>query len=242
MHTLNRLHFGLQCLLLFLALFMPASNAVRAADTTATVVWFDEQEPGIDPYPVRYIVTPDYMRSDDGLDDGDFLLFDRRQRKIYSVARAARTVLAIDGNGEPPKAPQTLAWHVRERADARAPAIAGIAPLEVALEAGDEVCHTALVAPGFLEPVRAALQEFSQSLAVQQLRTLGNTPPEMQTPCFLSSYLYATDFHVSRGMPLADWNAAGKRREMTDYRMETSVDEALFLVPDDYTLIPAATE
>jgi len=242
MHTLNRLHFGLTGFLLLLALFMLASNAVRAADTTATVVWFEEQEPGIDPYPVRYIVTPGYMRSDDGLDDGDFLLFDRRQRRIYSVARDTRTVLAIDGNGEPPKAPQTPAWHVRERADAKAPTIAGIAPLEVALVAGDEVCHTALVAPGFLEPVRAALQEFSQSLAVQQLRTLGHTPPEMQTPCFLSRYLYATDFHVARGMPLADWNADGKRREMTRYRSDMSVDEKLFVVPDDYALIPAAAD
>jgi hypothetical protein len=242
MYTLKRLRFGLTGLLLCLMLFMLASSLARAADTTATVVWFEESEPGIDPYPVRFIVTPDYMRSDDGLDDGDFLLFDRHQRRIYSVARDTRTVLAIDGKGESPKAPQTLAWHVRERADTGAPAIAGISPVELALEAGGEVCHTALVAPGFLDPVRVALQEFSQSLAVQQLRTLDHTPSDLQTPCFLSRYLYASDFHVARGMPLADWNAAGKRREMTRYRTDMSVDEKLFVVPDDFTVIPAAAD
>jgi len=211
-----------------------------AGEVPATVVWYQEQEAGIAPYPVRYIVTADYLRSDDGIDEGDFLLFDRRTRMIATVVRSSRTVLTIDGAGEPPAKPQSLGFEVRRHSDDKAPRIAGVAPLELELVAGDEVCRTALVAPGFLEPVRAAMQEFSQALAVQQQRTLSHTPAALQTPCFLSRYLYASDFHLAQGMPLADWDSAGKRRELARFESDVGVDEKLFEVPKDYARIPAA--
>jgi len=232
----NGFYIFLRCMLV--AAVTP--GAVPAAEITATVVWFQEQEAGIEPYPVRYIVTPDYMRSDDGQDAGDFLLFDRRQRRIYSVVNSNRSVLEIDGGGAPPEKPQTLQFSVRQRADDKAPNIAGVSPLQVELVAGDEVCRTALVAPGFLEPVRAALQEFSLALAVQQVRTLERTPVDMQTPCFLARYLYATDFHHARGMLLADWNNTGERREITGYESGVPVSDKLFVVPKGFKVIPAA--
>jgi len=218
----------------------PAPAAL--ADSAGTVVWFVEQEPGVDPYPVRYLVTPEFMRSDDGRDDGDFLLFDRRERKIHSVARDNRTVLEIDGGAAAPRAPDELSLSVREHVDGEAPKVAGRSPVEVELLAGDQVCQSALVAPGFLEPVRAALQEYNRALAVQQLRTLNRTPPEFRTPCFLSRYLYATDFHLARGMLLADWNQSGKRRELTRYQTDVPLDDSLFTVPGDFRVIHGGGE
>ncbi len=227
---------------LWLAGVLALSGAVHAgvAQTPATVVWFQEQEAGIAPYPVRYIVTPDFMRSDDGRDDGDFLLFDRRRGKIYSVVREERRVLEVDGKGAPPEKPGSLQFKVRQHSATQAPKIAGAAPLEVELSAGGEICRTALVAPGFLEPVRLALQEFALALAVQQQRTLAHTPEPLQTPCFLSRYLYATDFQLSRGMLLADWNSDGERRQLTGFEAAVPVDEKLFVVPVGFTVLPAA--
>ncbi len=224
------------------ALMLLGILAGAHAQTTATVVWFQEQEPGIAPYPVRYLVTPRFMRSDDGVDSGDFLLFDRQTRKIYSVARDNRTVLEIDGGGALPQKPRTLSFTVDKRSAQGAPSIGGQEPLQVELSAGGEVCRTALVAPGFLEPVRLALQEFSRALAVQQGRTLARTPVEMQTPCFLSRYLYATDFPLRQGMLLADWNQAGERRELTGFKRDLVVDDALFEVPQSYAVMPAAAD
>lgn len=221
---------------------LSAGAEAQATETAATVVWFREQEAGIEPYAVRYIVTPRYLRSDDGMDDGDYLLFDRRAYRIYSVVKDTRTVLEIDVAGTPPEKPDTLQFTVEQQADTRAPKIAGAAPLELRLMAGDEVCRSALVAPGFLEPVRAALQEFSRSLAVQQVRTLARTPEDMQTPCFLSNYLYATDFDLARGMLLADWDDSGARRELTGYEADVVVDGALFALPEDYAVIAPPAE
>lgn len=226
--------------LLAAALLIPVAAPMAAADEVpATVVWFQEQETGIDPYPVRYIVTADYLRSDDGVDAGSFLLFDRHTRRISSVVPANRSVLVIDGEGELPEKPTSLEFSVRRRVDEKAPAIDGVTPLELKLVAGDKVCRTALVVPGFLEPVRAAMQEFSRALAVQQQRTLSHTPENMQTPCFLSRYLYAGDFQVAQGMPLADWDDSGERRELTRFDTEVGVDDSLFEVPTDYNVITA---
>lgn len=205
------------------------------AETRATVVWYTQQEPGIDPYRVRYIITPDFMRSDDGQDSGDFLLFDRGQRQIYSVATEDRRVLEIDGNADAPQKPAKLLIDIRQHTDRKAPPINGKSPLEVDLVAAEKICRSALVAPGFLEPARQAMQEYSQALAVQQLRTLSNTPADYQTPCFLSRFLYATDFHLALGMVLADWNDQGERRELSAYETDVPVSGALFVLPDGFT-------
>jgi hypothetical protein len=216
--------------------------STAAAETVATIVWYSEQEPGIEPYPVRYIITPDYLRSDEGGSENDFLLFDRRQRKIYSVVAENRTVLEVDGNGNAPQKPGDLSIRVREHIEPKAPAIGGRQPLEVKLIAGREDCQSALVVAGFLEPVRAAFQEYSQALAVQQVRTLGRTTAALQTPCFLARYLYAGDFALAKGMILADWDQRGERRELTAYETDVPVADTLFVVPADFRRISVAAD
>lgn len=225
----NRVLVLLGCLLAGLGY-----GVATAAEIRATVVWYTEQEPGIEPYRVRYIVTPAFMRSDDGRDNGDFLLFDRGQRRIYSVVTENRSVLEIDGNAGSPQKPADLVIDIRRHVDQKAPMIGGKSPLALELVAAEKLCHSALVAPGFLEPVRRAMQEYNLALAAQQLRTLNNTPAAYQTPCFLSRYLYASDFHLAQGMVLADWDGKGKRRELTDYKTDVPVSDALFVLPDGF--------
>ncbi len=228
---------------LFVRVLIGASMCSAAlAQNLATMVWYSEQEPGIKPHRVRYIVTPEYLRSDDGQSGNDFLLFDRRQRKIYSVAADNRTVLEVDGNGKAPLKPDDLPIAVRVRVDPKAPMIDGKPTLEVQLVAADQDCHSAMVVANFLEPVRAALQEYSQALAVQQARTLDHTPSALQTPCFLARYLYAGDFALAKGLILADWNNAGERRELTGYETDVPVADTLFVVPVDFRRISAAAE
>ena len=55
---------------LLLILLSPASVV---ADVKGTVLWYMEQEAGNDPYRVRYIVTGDYLRSDEGENEGGWM-------------------------------------------------------------------------------------------------------------------------------------------------------------------------
>lgn len=205
----------------------------------ATILWYVEQEPGIDPYRVRYIVTDDYLRSDDGRDDGDFLLFDRSQDMIYSVVPESRTSLELDGNGVVPEAPAEIGLRIKQSVDDNAPKIGGRSPLALQLFAGGELCHSAMVAPGFLDNERQVFQALSRALAVQQTRTLNNTPVELRTGCFLAYYLHAGDFHLRSGMVLAEWGPDGKRRELVGVEDDVMVSPALFIVPDDYAVMRA---
>jgi hypothetical protein len=202
-----------------------------AGDIAATVVWYAEQEAGSEPYRARYIVTDAFLRLDEGNDEGGFVLLDRRQRRIYNVVPETDSVLNIDGRGPVPEPPESLSIEVEESRDAQAPRLEGRQPLTLVLRAGNEVCRSAVVVPGLLEDLSAAFSEFFRVLAVQQSRTLDNTPAELQTPCFLARYLYAGDFHSNAGLPLLEWSGDSDRRELLDYERGVMVDESLFAVP-----------
>jgi len=139
-----------------------------------------------------------------------------------------------------PDIPSRLDVSIRQRVDSNAPRVTDKVPLTVELMAGDELCYSAVVVPGFPGPARAAFQEFATSLAVQQMRTLENTPAQYQTPCFLSRYLYAADFQMQQGVPLLEWNGKGERRELIDFQIGVELDERLFQLPEGYEMIKAA--
>ncbi|MFQ5645105.1 MAG: hypothetical protein ACE5FQ_15620 [Thiogranum sp.] len=216
------------------------ASAISHAAMNGSILWYLEQEAGIEPYKVRYLVTDGFMRSDEGDGKGGFALFNRKTKQVYSVVPEDRTMLRINGQGQVPAIPRQLNVSIKQSVDAKAPRVADKAPVTVELLAGDELCYTAVVVPGFPGPARAAFQEFAESLAVQQMRTLENTPVQYRTPCFLSRYLYAADFHVQRGVPLVEWNDQGERRELIDYQIGVELDERLFVLPEGYELIRAA--
>jgi len=204
------------------------------------VLWYAEQEAGIEPYKVRYIVGRDFMRSDEGGNEGGFVLLDRAEQQIYSVVPQNRTILHIDGRGELPQVPPQLSIEIKRSADEKAPEIAGKVPVRLELVANQKLCYSAVIVPGHLEQARAALQEFARALSIQQSRTLAATAQEYQTPCFLSRYLYATDFHLQQGIPLVDWSQQGQRRELLDYETGVELDEGLFELPDGFAMIKAS--
>lgn len=218
------------------ALLSLICTGVGAAGT-GTLLWYAEQEPGVDPYRIRYIVSRDFMRSDEGSDEGGFVLLDRKEKQIYNVIPQNRTILRIDGKGELPQVPEDLSIEIKRSVDEKAPQVAGKVPVTLELVASQQVCYSAVIVPGHLEQVRAALQEFAQALSVQQSRTLALTPQEYQTACFLSRYLYATDFHLQQGIPLVEWTQQGHRRELLDYQTGVELDEDLFELPEAFTII-----
>jgi len=205
-----------------------------------SVLWYAEQETGIEPYKVRYIVSRAFMRSDEGSDEGGFVLLDRAAQQIYSVVPQNRTILHIDGRGELPQVPPQLSIEIKRSIDEKVPRLAGQVPVTLELVANQELCYSAVIVPGHLEQARAAFREFAQALSIQQSRTLAATPQEYQTPCFLSRYLYAADFYLRQGIPLLDWSQEGHRRELLEYQTGVELDEGLFELPDGFAMIEAS--
>jgi hypothetical protein len=217
--------------LAIIGLLVGALPGHAAERPLATVLWYAEQERGGEPYRARYIVSDAFVRVDDGNDTGGFALLDRERRRIYNVVPETDSVLTMDGTGAAPEAPEGLGVEVRESHDEDAPLLQGRRAVTLELRAAGELCESAVVAPGLLTDVSAAFAEFYQVLAVQQIRTLENTPAEFRTPCFLARYLYGGDFHAAEGLLLLEWSGAEDRRELLDYDEEVAVDPALFVVP-----------
>ncbi len=196
----------------------------------ASVVWYTEQETDIEPETVRYIVTDRFMRSDNGDPKQGFVLLDRKQKKIFNVVPENNSIMVIDGNGQRPKAPESFVIKEKKIADPSAPQIDGKATYEVNVFSSEQICYSAMVAPGLLDEVRQAMQEFNQVLTVQQLRTLESTPKEMRSGCFMIQYLYAPALHLQHGLPVREWDHNGKSRQLVDYKT-MPLDDSLFELP-----------
>ena len=204
------------------------------AMTTASLLWYEEQEAGTDTYPVRVLVNPDHVRFDDGFDASDFVLLERRSRTLFSVSHEEQRILVI----ATPRLDKALPEHVdldeTREIDSKAPKIAGEQPVHIRFLANDELCYQAIVVPGLLADAVSGLAEYAEILGDRQLDNMHTVPESMQTPCFLARYAYAPQRHLLHGLPLREWDAAGYLRTLTDFSENQPVSSDLFGLPTGY--------
>ncbi len=202
----------------------------------AGVLWYEEQEPGTDVYPVRILVTNGHVRIDDGIDDSDFVLLDRRTRVVYSVSHEEQTTMEVVHHPAKADIPDSIHLAVEVQADTNAPAIGGKKPQHIKLTANGATCYEAIVVPGLLEGAAGALAEYARTLGDRQLNSLQDVPVEIQTPCFLLRYAYLPDRHYRQGLPVQEWDDAGYRRALVNFSEHDKVSRSLFVVPASYPL------
>jgi hypothetical protein len=203
-------------------------------DTTVSLLLYQEQETGIEPYPVRIMVNPEFVRFDDGYTGSDFMLMERATRTIYNVSHEERRILVIANPSVATGMPEDLALTEARVTDTAAPMIAGKQPEHIRFLANGEECYQAVVVPGLLPEATAGLAEFAAILGERQRGDLQSVPADIQTPCFLARYAYAPDRHLQSGLPVQEWDAAGYRRTLADFSAEKAVSAELFELPLDY--------
>jgi hypothetical protein len=201
---------------------------------TATLLTYLEQEAGLEPYPLRILVNDQFLRFDDGYDASDFMLMERETQTIYSISHEDQSILVISGYPAADAAPDELLLAEERAVDTAAPEIAGKQPEYIRFLASDTVCYHAMVVPGLLEPVGAALAEYATALGNRQYSDMAAVPVEMQTPCFLSRYVYAPARHLRHGLPVQEWDETGYRRTLVDFSEGKIVDAGLFTLPETY--------
>jgi len=208
-------------------------------DTLANVsiLTYMEREAGIDTYPVRILVSPDYVRYDDGYDESDYALLDRRSRTLYSVAHENASVLVIENHPSSETMPADLSLTEERIVDNDAPAIAGKQPLHVKYLANGTPCYQAVSVSGLMDEAVDGMAEYATALGERQLHDIQSVPDAIRTPCFLSRYAYASAQHYTHGLPLQIWDDTGYDSSLTDFRSGETVSAALFKVPDDYQSI-----
>lgn len=210
----------------------PANQTKQTADVS--IVLYEEQEAGIDPYPVRILVSPEYVRFDDGYDESDFVLLDRDSRTLFSVIHENHSVLEIRNHPFSGSLPPDITLTEDRIEDDNAPTIAGKQPLHIRYLANATPCYQTISVSGLLKNAVAGLIEYETALGERQLGNLQSVPDTMQTPCFLSRYAYAPERHYAHGLPVQIWDETGFSRSLTDFHENEKVAAVLFEVPDSY--------
>ncbi len=231
----------LALVLLPLALVACGRDAPPGGDGGALVLWYEQYEPGIEPYTTRITVTPQFLRMDDGIDDGDFVLLDRASGDVYSVAHGERRILVVHRRPVMGESPIPLRIDARRHEEPDAPAIEGHRPVRYELLVNDRVCSQVVAVPGLLPEAVRALREFRRSLAGQHSDDLPKTPVEYLDPCFLSMHVFSPGRNLQYGIPLREWDEQGAGRALLRYERGVTPGEGLFELPADYerSTVPA---
>ncbi|MEJ2407732.1 MAG: hypothetical protein P8171_26445 [Candidatus Thiodiazotropha sp.] len=216
------------------AMFVMVSPLL-AADVDSTMLLYQAQEPGAGSYPSRILVTERYVRMDDGVDQGDYLVFDRKTHLISSVTHDDQTVFEIPEREITLPSPLKLELRTAEVAlQGDAPKVAGKAPHHRELYVNDKLCYSVVAVPGLMDDAVAALREFRQVLAGEHAHTLPRIPADMQEPCDLALNTFHPEWQLQFGLPLQEWDGKGNRQVLMDYKEGFKVDEKLFSLPKGY--------
>lgn len=198
------------------------------------LILFLENEEGIDPYQTRIMVTPDYMRFDDGGQSTTFLLIDRKKKVAYSVNHDMQTTMRVERQDVEVAPPIELNFTVKEVDDFKdAPKINNNQPKHRQLLTNDQVCLDVISVDGLMPEAVAALKEYHQLLAADSAITFNIMPADMHDPCTISMSTFAPTRHLEYGFPIQEWKP-GYARSLETYDENYQVDPKLLKLPENY--------
>lgn len=210
-----------------LGLLLLGAGVAHAADMA--VVRYVDQDPGDPPYLTRILVTSDFMRMDSGEDGGDFVLLDRRQRKVINVMRDNQLAMVFTSGTVPPK---PTGW--KSRLDTRK---AAHGSQRFSLAVSGVVCSEGVAVRRAPDAARA-MAELKAILAATQYRVWEASPRELQHDCDLANMVWASGATLELGLPLEEREFSGRTRKLESESSQPLQPE-LFRVPDGLTAINA---
>ena len=219
-------------LILWLGVAM-ATEATKADKPIKVMqIWFEQSEAGIQPYVTRLLVTNHFLRFDDGVDDGNFVLFDRHSREVHNFNHEDRSHILIRPQ---PLSPVDFEMDYRVTSNVldKAPRINGNSPVEHRFYADNQLCKTSVNVDGLLPDAVDALMDFEMAVAAQGLQTLDLVPAAMQSACFMANnYLHVIDY-LKPGFPLSVSDNQGRQKRLLRFE-EVEKPLQLFQLAEDY--------
>ncbi len=199
----------------------------------ATALYYNEQDEGGEAFRTRMIVTAQWLRIDEGEGNGDFLLYDRREKTIYSVNTADSRILVLPKHAVDIVSPVKLEHGVERGAEAL-PAVGSMAVAHYRLSTNRKPCYEVFAADGLLPDAVQALREYRTALAGQQAPALASMPRELQTPCDLANNIFAPTRYLDYGLPVRLTETGVRTSELMDYTVDFKAEAALFELPANY--------
>jgi hypothetical protein len=207
-------------------------QAGYAADMT--VLTYRDQDPGTPSYTTRVLVTPRFVRLDEGNDAGNFILLNRKTGDLVNVLHDTKNTMHIRNKRVPEET--RPAWKVDERIEDVRPGTQ-----RITLTANGTVCSQSVAAKKLLPDAAKALAEYKVALAWTQFQTYKNTPDDLRQDCDLVEHVWDTGRAMRHGLPIEERDYAGRVRVLEKQGRE-KLRAGLFRLPAGYAVTYATPE
>lgn len=198
------------------------------------LIVFADQEKGIAPYQTRIIVTPNYVRFDDGENSKSYTLFDRKTKIASTVDTEERTILVMHPKSVKVDPPFEMKYESKDLGDIKdAPKIMGKVPRHYQDYVNGKLCFDIISVNGMLPDTVKALSSFHQMLASDSKVTFGNMPADMLDPCTIAMDTFAPTRYLQHGFPVRHWHS-GYSSTLVDFKDHYTPDPKLFELPKGY--------
>ncbi len=198
----------------------------------ATILYMKERELGGPLFPTRIIVNRHYLRIDPDTGTGNYILFDRKQRIIYSVDRNDRTILVIRSHLITLAKPARL--HESVKPGKLRGRFKGYKLKSYRLYTNDHQCYYVVAAKGLLPSAVSALKAYADTLAGEQALTAANTPAGLETSCDLADNVFDAGREYAMGFPVRVLDYEQNEKILTGYKKDVPVKRSLFVLPAHY--------
>lgn len=195
-----------------------------------------EREPGADEYEITMLVSERYIRVDEVGENSGYIVYDDKDRVIYSVSHQDKSVLLIkEFKFTKADAPVKSSVEYLQLADA--PSVSGkeIYNYRVYINEGkdEETCTEIQLVEGLLPEVRKILHNYQIVISGQQVKMTDNKISDMQPACYFVDQIYNTGAYYEKGLPIQEWHSNERSKILTTYK-KVSIDFSKFKVPEDY--------
>ena len=227
-------------LTVLLVLSAAISAQTKKEDLDVYKLSYIEREPGTDEYEVTMLISSRYIRVDEEGENSGFIVYDDKDKVIYSVSHHDQSVLVIKQHvfsiENLPVKPK-----VEYLPLADAPMVSGKAVFNYRVYVNEnnsdgeseETCIEVQLVEDLLPEVRTILQNYQKVVSGQQVKMVDNKITDTQTACYYIDQIYNTGAYFEKGLPVQEWHSNDRSKILTGYS-KLSVDPDKFKIPEEY--------
>ncbi len=195
-----------------------------------------EREPGVDEYEVTMLVSDRYIRIDQSGEDSGFIVYDDKDKVIYSVSHHDESVLVIKEHVFSEKTlPVKYETEYLQLADS--PTVSGNAIFNYRVYTGkgeaEETCLEIQLVENLLPEVTTLLKNYQNIISGQQVKMTDNKLSDMQTACFFVDQIYNMGKYYEKGLPIQEWHSNERFKVLSTYK-KIAVSPGKFTIPEKY--------
>jgi len=234
--------------IIFTTMLLPFSSAVMAADKKDSVseeqqvyqLSYIEREPGVDDYEVIMLVSDRFIRIDEQDEASGYIVYDDRDKVIYSVSHFDKSVLVIKQHRFSEKdSPAKPVVEYLQLADAPTVSGSDIYNYRVYVDEGkggaesEETCTEIQLVENLLPEVRKILRSYQKVVSGQQVKMTDNKITDIHNACFYADQVYNSGAYYEKGMPIQEWHSNERSKILTSYK-KIAIAKDRFIIPNDY--------